>query len=215
MRIAITGSKGEVAQALIHELDPVEFQITELDLPEHDASDIDDLVKATLGHDALIHLAWKDLDVDLVDPLNGVMYENVFRAAVANGISLVVVGSSNHARRHDQLEADGRIRYTGQAELANNLYGVEKQKMEAMGRFFAATEDLRVICARIGNINPENKPRPDTPTRWMSHRDWGNFIGLALEHTFPPGHFEIAYGVSKQPIFDWVNSFGYKPQDIA
>ena len=215
MKVAITGANGKVAQALIGQLDPERFEITKLDIPDHDSANLDALIADTKGHDALIHLAWKDLDVDSVDPINGVMYENAYRAAVANGISLVMMGSSNHARSHEQREADGRIRYTGQAELANNLYGVEKQKMEAMGRLFAATEGLSVLCVRIGNINPEDEPRPDVPTRWMSHRDWGNFASLALEYAFPEGHFEIAYGVSDQPIFDWTNSFGYEPQDKA
>lgn len=214
MKIAITGANGKVAQALIGQLD-ADFEVTQLDLPNHDASNLDQLIADTLGHDALIHLAWKDLSVDTVDPANGVMYENAYRAAIANGIGLVIMGSSNHARSHEQRESDGMIRYTGNAELANNLYGVEKQKMEAMGRFFAATEGLRVVCARIGNINPQDEPRPDTPTRWMSHRDWGNFVRHALENEFESGHFEIAYGVSKQPVFDWVNSFGYVPQDTA
>lgn len=214
MKIAITGSDGKVAQALIGQLDR-DFEITRLDLPNHDVSNLDQLITDTRGHDALIHLAWKDLSVDTVDPANGVMYENAYRAAIANDIGLVIMGSSNHARSHEQREPDGMIRYTGSAELANNLYGVEKQKMEAMGRFFASTEGLRVVCARIGNINPEDKPRLDKPPRWMSHRDWGNFVRHALDHSFEPGHFEIAYGVSEQPVFDWVNSFGYVPQDTA
>jgi len=213
MRVAITGADGKVAQALIGQLDPVEFHITALDLPGHDASDFDDLREATKGHDALIHLAWKNLGVDSVDPLNGVMYENAYRAAIANNIGLVIMGSSNHARDHKQRGPDGKIRYTGRAEVANNIYGVEKQKMEAMGRFFAARDGLKVICVRIGNINPEDTPRPDTPTRWMSHRDWGRMVTLALTHDFDAGHFEVVYGVSDQPVFDWVNSFGYEPQD--
>ena len=123
------------------------------------------------------------------------------------------MGSSNHARDHSQREPDGKIRYTGQTEIANNIYGVEKQKMEALGRYFAHKNDLRVIALRIGNINPEDKPRPDTPTRWMSHRDFGRLVTLAMEAEFESGHFEIVYGVSRQPVFDWANSFGYEPVD--
>lgn len=215
MKIAITGSEGKVAQALISAMDPAAFEITHLDLPEHDAGNLEDLIESTKGHDALIHFAWKDLDVDSVDSLNGVMYENAYRAAVANNIGLVVMGSSNQARDHNEREVDGKIRYTGQAETANNIYGVEKQKMEAMGRFFASKNGLRVVCLRVGNVNPEDKPRLDTPTRWMSHRDLGQLVTKALEADFEPGHFEVVYGVSRQPVFDWVNSFGYEPKDSA
>lgn len=213
MNIAITGAEGKVARALIGQLDPTQFAITPLDLPDHDVTNLDSLIQATRGHDALIHLAWKDLSVDSVDPLNRVMYENAYKAAIANKIGLVIMGSSNHARAHTQREPDGRIRYTGAAETANNPYGVEKQKMEAMGRYYADTYGLNVIALRIGNINPEDKPRNDTPSRWMSHRDFGSLITLACQAKFEPGHFEVVYGVSQQDVFDWANTFGYQPKD--
>lgn len=215
MKIAITGANGKVGQALISELDPAQFEITALDLPQHDTSNLDDLIEATIGHDALIHLAWKDPGVNSVDPLNGVMYENAYKAAVANDIGFVIMGSSNHARDHTEREIDGRIRYTGQAETANNIYGVEKQKMEIMGRYFAKRDGLKVLGLRIGNVNAEDRPKPDVPTRWFSHNDLGRLITLALKADFEPGHFEVVYGVSRQSVFDWSNSFGYEPQDSA
>lgn len=215
MKIAITGANGKVAQALIGELEPAGHEITKLDLPEHDASDIEDFIAMTQGHDAIVHLAWKDLNVDAVDPLNRTMYENAYLAAVANNVSLVIMGSSNHARDHREREADGMIRYTGKPETPNNPYGEEKQRMEQRGKEFADEHGLNVIAIRIGNVNPEDQPKPDTPTRWMSHRDLGNLVSRALEADFNPGYFEVVYGVSNQPVFDWVNSFGYTPEDSA
>lgn len=215
MKVAITGANGKVAQALIGELEPAGFEVTKLDLPEHDASDLYDLIASTRGHDALIHLAWKDLNVDTVDPVNRVMYENAYLAAVANGINLVIMGSSNHARSHEELEPDGRIRYTGKPETPNNPYGEEKQRMERRGREFAEQHGLNVIGLRIGNVNPEDRPKSDIPTRWMSHRDLGNLVAHALEADLGTGHFEVVYGVSNQPVFDWSNSFGYVPMDEA
>jgi nucleoside-diphosphate-sugar epimerase len=215
MKIAITGARGKVAQALIGELEPAGYDITELDLPEHDASDLDDLITSTRGHDALIHFAWKDLNVNTVDPINRVMYENAYLAAVTNDIDCVIMGSSNHARSHEELEADGRIRFTGKPETPNNPYGEEKQRMERRGKEFAEQHGLNVIELRIGNVNPEDHPKPDVPTRWMSHRDLGNLVTRALEADFGTGHFEVVYGVSEQPLFDWVNSFGYEPTDSA
>lgn len=213
MKIAITGAEGKVAQALIGQLDHAKFNITPLDLPDHDATNLDDLIEATQGHDALIHLAWKNLSTSSVDPANGIMYENAYKAAIANNIGLVIMGSSNHARTHTQREPDGRIRYTGTAEVANNLYGVEKQKMEAMGRYYANAQGLNVVALRIGNVNPEDKARQDTPSRWMSHRDFGKLITLACQTKLEPGHFEVVYGVSRQEVFDWANTFGYEPED--
>ncbi|NND65687.1 MAG: NAD(P)-dependent oxidoreductase [Gammaproteobacteria bacterium] len=215
MKIAITGAKGKVAQALIGQLDATQFQITSLDLPEHDARNYDDLLETTKGHDALIHFAWRDISVEASHPDNGVMYENAYRAAVANKISRVIMASSNHARDHNQRESDNKIRYTGQVELANNLYGVEKQKMESMGRFFAKKNGLDVLCVRIGNVNTNDAPLPMTPTRWMSQRDFGSLITHALDKKTQPGQFEVVYGVSDQPVFDWKNSFNYQPKDCS
>jgi nucleoside-diphosphate-sugar epimerase len=213
MNVAITGAKGKVGQALIHQLDPSMFSVSALDLPDCDVSDLGAFTEATKDHDAIIHLAWKDLDVNNVDPINGIMYENVYRSAVANNIGLVIMASSNHARDHTELEQDGRIRYTGKVETPNNIYGVEKQKMEAMGRYFAKNNNLRVIALRIGNINEADRPRGDVPNRWMSHKDFGRMVSLILNHSFEAGHFEVVYGVSRQQTFDWVNSFGYEPED--
>ncbi|CAN5679307.1 NAD(P)-dependent oxidoreductase [soil metagenome] len=215
MKVAITGSEGKVAQALIAALDPKQCDITRFALPEHDATNLADLNKATRGHDALIHLAWKDLNVDDVDPANRVMYENAYAAAIANKIGLVIMGSSNHARDHNVRETDGRIRYTGGPETANNPYGEEKQRMERRGNQLAKEHGLRVICLRIGNVNPEDRPKPDKPTRWMSHRDLGQLVSKALRADLEPGHFEVVYGVSRQSVFDWINSFGYEPVDSA
>ncbi len=215
MKVAITGSEGKVAQALIAQLDPTEFDIVGLDLPEHDATNLDDLIEATRGSNALIHLAWKDLNVDAVDPANRAMYENAYQAAITNKIGLVIMGSSNHARDHTEREADGRIRYTGAPETSNNAYGEEKQRMEQRGRELAQEYGFSVVCLRIGNVNPEDRPKLDVPTRWMSHKDLGRLVTIALHADFEPGHFEVVYGVSDQPVFDWVNTFGYEPADSA
>ena len=215
MKIGITGSEGKVAQAIITNLDSVHFEVTRLDLPNHDVTNLDDLIASTHDHDALVHLAWKDLSVDRVDPANRIMYENVYAAAIANRIGLVIMGSSNHARDHNERESDGQIRYSGKPETPNNPYGEEKQLMESRGKQLADEYGLRVICLRIGNVNPEDAPKPDKPTRWISHRDLGQLVSKALEADLEPGHFEVVYGVSRQSVFDWVNSFGYDPLDTA
>lgn len=86
MKIAITGSNGKVGQALIGQLDPSKFEITELDLPEYDVSNLDLLIEATKDHDAILHFAWAALRDNYlsgtVDPVNTQMMVNVYRAAV-------------------------------------------------------------------------------------------------------------------------------------
>ena len=68
---------------------------------------------------------------------------------------------------------------------------------------------------KIGNINEADQPRTDHPSRWLSHRDWGQLVTKALTCDFLAGHFEVMYGVSQQPTFDWQNSFGYEPRDSS
>ena len=193
MKIAITGAKGIVGSALIKQLDPQAFTITPLDLPEHDISKLDDLVAATAGHDAIIHLAWSKLrdnfGLNTIDPVNDLMLFNAYQAAVANKIPRVIMASSNHAHRHDMRDSDGRIRASIQPPVPDSPYGAEKVFMEALGRFFANTHGLEVICIRIGNVNPEDKPKPSTatdPLRWLSHRDLGRLVTVSYTHLTLP-----------------------------
>lgn len=215
MKVAVTGSHGKVGSALISELNYNEFEVTPLDIQTgFDATDYEQFVERTKGHDALIHLAWRDLNTSEVHPDNALMYRNAYEAAVANGIGLIVMGSSNHARKHTQRDHDGRIRYKeGAYEEPNNPYGAEKQRMEEMGREFADKHKLKVVCVRIGNVNNANQPNGDVPTRWLSYRDLGSLVSHALRAKFNPGHFEVMYGVSRQGVFDWTNTFDFEPQD--
>ncbi len=217
MKIAITGASGAVGQALIGQLDPEKFQITQFDLPEHDASNFDDLLKVTQGHDALIHLAWKDMAEhahnNTVDPVNNYMTFLAYEAAAKNKIPRVIMGSSNHAHNHSYRDLDGKIRPSTLPTIPDSPYGAEKLHMEDLGRYYAKAHDLGVVCIRIGNINQEDTPKDQQPNRWMSHRDWGRLVINCLEAEAVPDNFQIVYGVSKQDVFDWSNPFGYEPLD--
>lgn len=220
MRISITGAKGVVGDALIKSLDAKKFDIVAIDLPDHDVSDIDDLISITNKSDALIHLAWKTLrdnfQTGSIDPVNNLMAFNAYQAAVVNKIPRVIMASSNHAHRHDLRDSDGRIRASIEPPVPDSPYGAEKVFMEALGRYYTTTYGLEVICIRIGNVNKENKPQPSSPKdplRWLSHKDLGRLVTYALEAKKIINNFEIVYGVSNQEVFDWKNSFGYKPKD--
>lgn len=220
MKIAITGAKGVVGSCLIETLDRSKFNITPIDLPDHDASKLSELIKVTKGHDALIHLAWKSLrdnfGLGTIDTVNDRMFFNAYQAAVTNKIPRVIMASSNHAHRHGLRDTDGRIRASIQPPVPDSPYGAEKVFMEALGRYFAALHGLEVICIRIGNVNPEDKPKrssPNDPLRWLSHADLGRLVTCCLEAKVVPDNFQVIYGVSNQKIFDWSNPFGYKPKD--
>ncbi|MEK7561258.1 MAG: NAD(P)-dependent oxidoreductase [Patescibacteria group bacterium] len=220
MKVAITGAKGMVGRALIAQLDPAKFEVTPLDLPDHDASKLDDLIAVTAGSDALIHLAWDPLrdnfSTNDIDPINDLMLFNAYKAAIVNKIPRVIMASSNHAHRHDRRDTDGRIRASINPPIPDSPYGAEKVFMEALGRYYATSHNLEVICVRIGNVNTEDKPKSgsaEDPLRWLSHADLGRLITCCLETEKVPDKFQIVYGVSKQEVFDWSNPFGYEPLD--
>lgn len=217
MRIAVTGANGTVGRALLSELNPKQFEVTPLDLPDHDVSNREYLIEATRGHDAIVHLAWavardNDQSGD-IDTVNCRMMTNVYQAAAANGIRRVIMGSSNHAHRHDMPDWDGKIRASINPPIPDSPYGAEKVFMESLGRYYATAEGLEVVCVRIGNVNAANKPNANIPRRWLSHRDLGQLVTAALTTETIPNNFEVMYGVSDQDVFDLSNSFGYVPRD--
>lgn len=217
MKIALTGSNGVVGKALISQLDPERFEVTPLDLPQHNVSDLDHLIEATKGHDALLHFAWNGLRDNYgtgnIDTVNTQMMFNAYQAAVVNKIPRVIMASSNHAHRHDMPDSDGKIRASINPPVPDSPYGAEKVFMETLGRYFARDHGLEVVCLRIGNINKDNKPNDETPRRWISHADFGRLVTACLVAKEVPDNFQVIYGVSKQDVFDWSNPFGYEPRD--
>ncbi len=215
MKVAVTGSKGVVGQAFIQKAKS-DYEIIELDLPDNDVGNLDHLIEATRGCDAIVHCAWATLKDNYtsgsIDPINDVMIFNVYQAAVTNKIPKVIMSSSNHAHNHDIRDTDGKIRASISPPIPDSPYGAEKVFMEALGRYYANDYGLQVVCIGIGNINIEDKPNDDEPRRYMSHRDLTQLVSKCLEQDVPNG-FQIVYGVSKQPIFDWSNPFGYVPVD--
>jgi len=216
MRVAVTGGRGKVARAIIGGLDPSAFDVTVLDLPEHDAADLDQLVAATRGHDALVHCAWAELGATYaarrVNPVNTQLTFNAYEAAAVNGLRRVVLASSNHAHRHDVRDTDGKVR-ASLPPVPDSPYGAEKVFMEALGRYYAADRGLEVVCIRIGNVNDADRPNDDVPSRWISHADLSRLVASCLTAEVVPGGFQVVYGVSRQDVFDWSNPFGYEPLD--
>jgi len=222
MKIAITGAKGLVGKALIEIIDTAQYMVLPIDLPEYDVADYDSLVDITRDTDVIVHFAWKDLIQNVRsntrDPVNMQMVGNVYRTAVENGIGRVIMGSSNQAHGYDVRDSDGKIRPTTKPDKPDNQYGHEKLEMEAMGKEYAEKHGLEVVCLRIGNVNQADEPKPTTdgrPQRWLSKRDLGRLVTACLEAERIPKNFQIIYGVSEGPVYDWVNSVGYVPLDHA
>ena len=136
-----------------------------------DIGDLDALVAACAGIDAIVHLAATsavDSVWEAVLESNLIGTYNVFEAARRAGVPRVVFASSNHAIGTYELQAapaldldDDRV-YDHTAEIRpDSLYGVSKVYGEALGRHYVDQHGLSVVCLRIGGTrDPTTHPTP-------------------------------------------------------
>lgn len=178
-----------------------------------DIANLNDMLRATKGVDAFVHLggysvegAWKDiLDANIVGCYNA------FEAARRNGVKRFLFATSNHAvgfYRRDQV-IDHRVYVK-----PDSRYGVSKVFGEALGSLYADKYGMEVFCMRIGNVGPApiDKRRLSI---WISPRDFAQLVTIGIEH--PDVDFEIVYGVSnnRRSWYDNANAqrLGYRPAD--
>jgi len=178
-----------------------------------DITKLGDLLRATKGVDAIVHLGgysvegrWED-----IHPANIVGCYNAYEAARRNGVPRFLFASSNHAvgfYRRDEL-IDHRVMLR-----PDSRYGVAKAFGEALGRLYADKYGLEVFCMRIGNVNPAPLDKRRLSI-WISPRDMAQLVEIGIEH--PDIRFEIVYGVSDnaRSWYDNANALrlGYAPQD--
>jgi len=154
-----------------------------------DIADLDALVSAFDGADAIVHLAATSAvgsawDAVLASNLIGTY--NVFEAARRSGVPRVVFASSNHAigtyetANAPELYAldDPRV-WDHTAEIRpDSLYGVSKVYGEAMARYYVDHHGLAAACLRIGGVrSPDATSHPGN--LWKPELD-GNEDTLAL-----------------------------------
>ena len=138
-----------------------------------DIVDLDALVAAFEGADAIVHLAatsavgsaW-----EAVLPSNLIGTYNVFEAARRAGVERVVFASSNHAIGTFETqnapvlyELDDPRVWDETAEIRpDSLYGVSKVYGEAMARYYVDHHGLKAFCLRIGGTRaPDDPTHPD------------------------------------------------------
>ena len=223
MRVLLTGSSGTIGSVILKEIADVEFVC--FDLPEHDATNFQDLRSMSENCDAIVHLAWdskhEDWNTNDISKDTAQMALHVYQAAIQNKIPRVVIASSVHAD-------DAKFRDTSKLmnpytlPIPDSPYGAGKVHMEALGRHFAK-KGLEVVCIRFGGVNSEDVPKNDLggdddgKKRWLSHRDCGSLINCILRANSIPNGFVIVYGISNNTglIYDISNPFKWVPQDDA
>jgi len=178
-----------------------------------DASNLDDMLAASEGVDAIIHMGGvsRESDWESIFQVNIGGAYNVYEAARINNVARVIFPSSNHAvgfyRRDQKIPVETMLR-------PDSRYGVSKAFGEAIGSLYADKYGLKVLCLRIGNVaeKPVDRRRLSI---WISPRDLTQLVNIGLQH--PDLHFAVMYGVSGNGrswyADEFAQKFGYRPMD--
>ena len=223
-KILITGAGGDVGTHLRRELSGrYALRLSDIrtirplapgeSFVRGDVSRLADMMRATKGVEAIVHLgAWSvEGDWETILSANIAGTYNAFEAARRNGVRRVLFASSNHAvgfYRRDRT-IDHRV-----YPKPDSRYGVSKVFGEALGSLYADKYGLEVYIMRIGNVAPAPADKRRLSI-WLSPRDLAQLVSIGIDH--PDVRFEIVYGVSgnRRAWYDNTNAFrlGYRPQD--
>jgi nucleoside-diphosphate-sugar epimerase len=184
--------------------------------------------------DVVVHMAASLAGQDepmLAININGTY--NVFEAARQAGVKRIVFASSGAVMGGYGVEEPYRSILAGDYTKApaqwrllrhddpirpNGIYAVSKAAGEAMGRSYADTHGLSVICLRLGRVEVENRPlNASHVVVFLTHRDCVQLVECAVEAP-EDLRFDIFFGTSdnKWGIRDLEYArqvIGYKPQD--
>jgi nucleoside-diphosphate-sugar epimerase len=242
-RVLVTGMSGLIGTAVRRRLEGRytlralnRRPLAGVDCHQGDIADLDAILPAFAGQDAVVHLAaflGDDWESVLKYNLRGTY--NVFEAARRSGVKRVVFASSGTAvigyeqhppyadlaaGRYDQVPPTWPL-VTDQAPIyPMGLYGCSKVWGEALGRHYAQAHGLSVLCLRLGRVNPEDRPtQPREYAAWCSQRDAAQMVERCLA---APAElrFEIFYVASDnrwayRSLANARRLLGYAPQDSA
>ncbi|HET8576948.1 MAG TPA: NAD(P)-dependent oxidoreductase [Methylomirabilota bacterium] len=190
-----------------------------------DIRDLGAIEPAFAGVDVVVHLAAKvdsgaSWEAVLADNLIGT--HNVFEACRRARVKRIVYASSGATisgyEREPPYSALAAGRYEDVTEWATlthetpvrpaGLYGCSKVWGEALGRYYADTHGISVICLRIGAVNQEDRPlSPRQFSVWCSQRDIAQMVERCI--AAPESlRFDIFYVVSN-------NKWGYRDLEHA
>ena len=183
-----------------------------------DISDLDTVLRAVEGVDAVLHLA---ASVEVETPWELALKDNIvgcyntYEACRQAGVKKVVFASTNHVAGYYELF--GEVPVTPEMTVRpDGYYGASKAFGEALGRYYSDAYGLSVICLRIGSY----LAKPEVPRNlatWLSPRDMAQAAALAIDTNIK---FGIYYTISNNKRRYWDISsaqleLGYAPQDNA
>ncbi len=238
-RVLVTGGAGVIGQAVWRHLHN-RFDLSSIDRVEApnypvtivaDISNLDALLPATEGVDAIVHLAASisvDSSWEQVLPNNLIATYNVYEAAKQSDVKAVVFASSNHSIGMYEIESAPSIYdlenthvFDHTVEIRpDSLYGVSKVYGEAIGRYYMENFGIRSYNIRIGTVRKDDNPRdPSVATgsfwldinpeqkfdrmraTWLSQRDCAELIGACLDAKHVP--WAVVYAISNNPRQFW------------
>lgn len=238
-RVLITGSDGLIGRTLMAawrqggRYAPVGLARSEGPYTDirADITDLDALVPAMEGIDAVVHMAASssvDSPWEAVRDSNLIGTYNVFEAARRGGVDKVVFASSNHAvgtfETSNQPELydldDGRqIDHTAEIQ-PDSLYGVSKAYGEAVARYYVDHHGMSAVCLRIGSWTGDDAPmapaqlwdpsKDDDPEAIARRRRYRatwlsdrDGIHLVACALETPKQWFVCYGISNNPRRFW------------
>ena len=243
--ILITGMSGLIGSAVQRALAP-DFGLRALNRSEvegvqttrADLSDLDAIRPAFEGVETVIHLAAKAGErftwEELLDT-NVTGTRNVYQAALDAGCKRVIFASSGATvsgyeqvepykslveARYDDAPTTWPLITTDMPTRPTGVYGSTKVWGEALGRHFADTTDLSVICLRIGFVNRQDRPsRARDYAIWCSQRDIVDLIVKSV-HVDENVSFDVFFGTSRnqygyRDLTRAIAIAGFDPQDSA
>lgn len=248
-KVLLTGINGTVAQALQRQLsgryevaglsvlrmDDVlaqgRFTTWKEQLDAYRERVTDQLTSACRGHYALAHFGWNTRDEHChggLDPLNILVTDCVYRAAIAAKVPRIYLASSVHAYDfisvyENDVEPIKPFPDTQSDPFGTpptSLYGVSKRWMEIAGQYYTRHlgPDQKILVVRLGGIDPSGRPHRPGSRLWDSHPDLAGLFTAFLECEDAPPYW-VAFGVSDnhgsehpRPLFDGVNPYGFTPR---
>jgi nucleoside-diphosphate-sugar epimerase len=245
-RVLITGASGRIGKALAERLgdryrlrllyhrtvpaeheaaaakaretgQPVVLEGTPHEVVVGNAADLEAMVRACTGVDAVAHMA---ADPAVQAPWESILNANIvgtynaYEAAHRAGCSKVIFASSNHATGF--YEKEGVYTTPEMPVRPDSYYGVSKVFGEALGRYYVDAFGMSIICLRIGSFQPKPRGVRQLST-WLSHRDMAQLTWRGIETEVP---FAVVYGISGNTRAYWDISsarklLGYEPEDNA
>ncbi|MEW6753887.1 MAG: NAD(P)-dependent oxidoreductase [Candidatus Latescibacterota bacterium] len=250
--VVLTGATGLVGRALTRQL-PGQYEVSGLRLVRMDEvlaqarpvtwqeqleayrqRLLEQVGAAIRGKTCVAHLGWNTRGENFrggLDPLNILVTDCVYRAAIALKVPRIYMASSVHAYDfYPPYEQDVEpippfpdVRQDPFGVPPTCLYGVSKRWMEIAGQYYARQlgPGQCILVVRLGDVTATGRPDPAEMRLWNSHPDLAGLLRAFIECADAPPYW-VAYSVSDnrtpslpRPLFDTANPYGFWPADNA